>query len=446
MRVESLNFATSKDSAREVEMGSRLETAVNVMKEQLDARVVSYFSSCVHCGLCADACLFYTETGDPRYTPIYKLEPMRKVWRQEYTFWGKLAAKLGLSKPLTEEDLANWEELIYDGCSLCARCTLICPVGIDLVYMIRKEREGMVASGYAPDDLKGAAERAVKIGSPMGVTKDTLLAALRHAEKEGGVELPLDRPGVDYMALLSSMEIMNFPEYMVGLASIFEQAGVSWTISTDAYEATNSGIQIGDSKVAAQLVQRVVDAAEKLGVKYVISPECGHAYTAIRWEGPNLIGREFPFKVIHILELLDELRRDGKLKTEGHVDERLTFHDPCQLVRRGGVVEQPRSLLGMVATDYVEMADHGVMNWCCGGGGGVSANERAEPLRAKVFQRKKRQLEGLGIQTLVTSCANCRIVLEDGLEENEMEADIEVVGLTELLADRLAAQSPKETG
>ena len=43
------------------------EKGVETLKAQIDARVLSYLSSCVHCGVCADACLFYTETGDPRY-------------------------------------------------------------------------------------------------------------------------------------------------------------------------------------------------------------------------------------------------------------------------------------------------------------------------------------------------------------------------------------------
>ena len=76
------------------------------------------------------------------------------------------------------------------------------------------------------------------------------------------------------------------------------------------------------------------------------------------------------------------------------------------------------------------------MNWCCGGGGGVSANERAHPLKIKAFNRKKSQLEALGVGTMVTACANCRINLEEGLEENNME--VEVIGLTETLADHLA--------
>jgi Fe-S oxidoreductase len=36
---------------------------------------------------------------------------------------------------------------------------------------------------------------------------------------------------------------------------------------------------------------------------------------------------------------------------------------------------------------------------------------------------------------IVTGCANCRIILEEGLEHYEMEH--EVVGLTELLAEHL---------
>jgi len=231
------------------------------------------------------------------------------------------------------------------------------------------------------------------------------------------------------------MEIMNFPEYIEALARIFKQADVSWTIASEAFEATNSGIQIGSSDIARELVTRVVTAAEKLKVKNIISPECGHAYYAIRWDGPNLIGRPYTFKVIHILELLEELRTSGRLKTEGMEDARLTFHDPCQIVRKGGVLEPPRNLLKQVASNFVDMQDAREMNWCCGGGGGVSANERADELRIKVFARKKSQLDELNVDTLVTACANCRLILEEGLEEYHME--LPVVGLTEMLAEHL---------
>jgi len=177
-------------------------------------------------------------------------------------------------------------------------------------------------------------------------------------------------------------------------------------------------------------------------VKTVISPECGHAYTAIRWEGPNLIGRPYRFEVRHILEILDDFRAQGLLRTQGMEDARLTYHDPCQIARKGGVVEQPRRLLNMVASNFVEMADHGTMNWCCSGGGGVSANERADALKFTAFKQKKAQLDALKVDTLVTACANCRITLEEGLEHYDME--LPVVGLTEMIADHLVETRPKE--
>jgi len=417
-------------------MSSSEDRAVNAFREQIDGPIASYLSSCVHCGLCAHACLFYTETEDPRYTPINKVEPLRRVWKSEYTFFGKLASMLGLAKKVTDDLLKEWEPLIYDACTLCGRCSMVCPVGNDISYMIRKTREGMVAAGYAPDGLKGATQRAVTIGSPMGVKFPALQVQIHNVEKETGLRVPVDVHGADYMALLSSMEIMNFPEYIGALVKIFDKAGVSWTLCSEAFEATNSGMQIGSSDLEGELLQRVVDGAESLGVKYVISPECGHAYYALRWEGPNVLGKKYPFQVIHILELLDQLRLKGKLKVEDKVDEKLTFHDPCQIVRKGGVVEEPRSLLSLVASDFVEMEDAGVMNWCCGAGGGVSANERAQPLKLAAFKRKKSQLEALGVGTMVTACANCRINMEEGLEENNMQ--IEVIGLTETLADHLA--------
>jgi len=67
-------------------MSTTAQRAITALIEQIDAPVATFFTSCVHCGMCADACLFYTESQDPKYIPIYKLAPMRKVWQQEFTF------------------------------------------------------------------------------------------------------------------------------------------------------------------------------------------------------------------------------------------------------------------------------------------------------------------------------------------------------------------------
>jgi Fe-S oxidoreductase len=412
-----------------------LERGLAAFRQEIDAPAAAFFSSCVHCGLCAQACPFYTETGDPKYTPILKLEPLRLVWEREFTLWGRLKALLGLSARVTDELLGRWEELLYDSCTMCGRCSMVCPVGVDLQYLIRKAREGMVASGHVPEGLVGAASRAIRTGSPMGLQWKTLQVQITHVEKSTGLPVPIDREGADYMVLLSSMEVINFPEYLGAITKIFAHAGIAWTLSTDCFEATNAGIQIGSKDIAAQLVQRVVDAALKLGVKKVISPECGHAYTAIRWEGPNLIGKPYPFQVYHIIEVLEELRAAGRLRTEGKETDRLSLHDPCNLARKSGVIQQQRNLMELVAENFVDLKEHGRYQWCCGAGGGVSSNERAEELRMAAFRRKKAQIEEVAPDRMVTMCATCRTQLEEGMEEFSM--DIPVVGLTEMIADHL---------
>lgn len=420
-----------------------LERGLNALRAEIDAPVAAFFSSCVHCGLCAEACLFYVETGDPQYTPIKKLEPLRRVWQAEFTLFGRIKGLFGLNKKVTDEMLKEWEPLLYDSCSMCARCSMVCPVGNDIQYMIRKTREGMVAAGHAPEGLITAAARAVRTGSPMGLKWKTLQVQIDHVEASSGLKVPIDVEGADYLVLLSSMEIINFPEYLEAITKIFDHADVSWTLSTDCYEATNAGIQIGNKDIAATLVQRIVDAAVKLKVKNVISPECGHAYTAVRWEGPNLIGKSYPFRVFHIIEVLDELRASGRIKTEGKEMDRLSLHDPCNLARKSGVIQQQRNLMDLVADNFVDLKEHGRYQWCCGAGGGVSSNERAAELKMTAFKRKKAQIEEVAPERMVTMCATCRTQLEEGLEEFNM--DIPVVGLTEMIAEHLVEKNGDRT-
>jgi len=411
--------------------------AVQAFIGTVDAAAASYMEACVHCGQCAQACHFYETNNDPRLTPIYKIQPLLKAYKRHKAPFAGLRRTLGLAPPeVTEDELNEWSELVYDTCTMCGRCTLVCPMGIDIAALVRKTREGFVAAGIVPEGLVGAAERAIDIGSPLGIRPATLRKIVDEQAEEVGIPIPLDQKGVDYLVVLSAMELLNFYEVIGALARIFHKAGVSWTISTEAYEATNIGIQMGDKDIARTLVGRIVAAAEKLKVKYVISPECGHAYTALKWEGPNLVGRPYGFKVIHILELLDQLRREGRIRTRGKDTRRVTYHDPCQIVRRGGVVKQPRAILNSVSDGFVEMENAGVANICCGGGGGVSSNPRAERYRLKAFAAKKKQIDDLeDVEALVTSCANCRNVLEEAIDAYGME--LPVLGLVELLAEYL---------
>lgn len=416
-------------------MSTAAEKATAAFLKFADADVAAYVESCVHCGECAEACHFYLSEKDPKYTPTYKLFPLVKVYKRHKAPLSGIRRMFGLAPgELTEQDLKDWEPLVYDSCTMCARCTLVCPMGIDIAGTIRKMREAWVAADVIPSGLRTAADKAQRTGSPMGVTFKALEAQIRHQEAETGLAIDIDKRGADYMVILSSMEIMGYPEVIGAYARLFKHAGISWTISSVAFEATNVGVQIGSGKLARELVGRVVEAAEKLNVKYVISPECGHAYGAIRWAGPNLVGKPFSFEVVHIIELLDQLRREGRLADGKKDTRRMTLHDPCQIIRRGGLLKQPRELMDQSCSDFIEMDGAGITNLCCGGGGGVSANPRAQELQSHAFSQKLKQLKAIdGLEAVVVPCANCRTVFEDGLDEYDV--DLEVIGLGELVAD-----------
>jgi Fe-S oxidoreductase len=117
------------------------------------------------------------------------------------------------------------------------------------------------------------------------------------------------------------------------------------------------------------------------------------------------------------------------------MEDSITYHDPCQISRRGGATGAARELLAAVAKDFREMTPTGDYNWCCGGGGGVQAMGRAADLRHKVFQIKMKQVEDTGADTLISACANCRLTMDES--KNHWGWDHGLDSLVEILAENL---------
>ena len=120
--------------------------------------------------------------------------------------------------------------------------------------------------------------------------------------------------------------------------------GADWTFRSDGYQANNYGLLAGDQQRQNEASMTLINAAIACGAKMLILPECGHAYGALRWMGANIYGKPLPFKVLHISEYLADNVRSGKLKLK-QMGKSVTFHDPCQTSRRGGVTEAPREVL-----------------------------------------------------------------------------------------------------
>lgn len=422
------------DKQGEMTDEERVERAMRGFIRDFGRDAATYLESCVHCGMCAEACHFYQVTKDPQYTPVWKIEPLKQAYKREYGPFALAFRALRLKPKVTALELERWQHLIYDACTLCGRCTLACPMGIDLASLIAQARHAMFAAGLVPHELWAVAERAAREGSPLGATPKVFKERIEWQADENDIEIPLDKARAEILCTISSIEIMKYPQSMVATARIMRHLGADWTFRSDGYEATNFGMLSGNIDWQRKLSLKLIEAAVAAQAKVLILPECGHAYSALRWEGANIYGRPLPFRVLHISEFLAEQVRAGKLRLRPF-KKSVTFHDPCQVSRRGGATGAPREVLTALGIDLREMQPSGNANWCCGGGGGVVAIHRADALRYKTFELKMRQIEATEAEVPVTSCSNCRQTFDDG--QAHFKWDKTMSSLLELVADQL---------
>jgi Fe-S oxidoreductase len=413
---------------------ARVQAAMRSFVREFGVTAALHMEACVRCGMCAEACHFYQATGEAKYTPVYKLEPFRQAYFREAGPFAPIVRTLGLVRKVTIDELQQWQELIYDSCTMCGRCTMVCPMGIDIAELVRQARHGMFKAGLIPERLALMDRTAAQWGSPATPAED-LPDILAEAAARHGVAIPCDLPQADILVTAAPAELAEHTKALAAAAKILNRIGAKWTMHQGGFDASNVGFNNGDMPLQERLTRALVDTAVKIGAKTILLPECGHAYGAARWEAAKWYGRALPMRVVHMTEFLAEELAAGRIRVKP-IGDSATFHDPCQIVRRGGLEQAARQVLAALGLQLTELKDHGIHGLCCGGGGGVVSNARAAPLRHKVFEIKRRQVEDTGAKRLVTSCGQCRITLEAGAKHAHWDRKVE--SLLELVADNLA--------
>jgi Fe-S oxidoreductase len=165
------------------------------------------------------------------------------------------------------------------------------------------------------------------------------------------------------------------------------------------------------------------------GVKNVIGiiPSCTHALR-------NLFTACIPgydIEVRHFIEVVAEKIKPGQFKYPRKV--KIAYHDPCQLGRYMGILDQPRQAL--IAVENVELVEPewtaGEWSTCCGGGGGF---EVVFPdMSQTLAMGRVTELAETGADIITTQCPGCLMQLKSGLKELKKD-NIEVMDLASLLA------------
>jgi len=130
------------------------------------------------------------------------------------------------------------------------------------------------------------------------------------------------------------------------------------------------GSIVGDKDGATKVMKRVLDYFRDISPKYVVMTSGGYDYTALRYTMHETFKVKPTYEVVHVTEILAKWYEEGQFQIKP-VDEVITWHDPCNLAKKGGVIEVPRVLLKALSKNFKELPNHGINALCCSGGGGT---------------------------------------------------------------------------
>ena len=425
-------------------VNGKTEQARDTLARAIRGLGAYHMNACVRCGLCARSCHIYRAQPEPENVPGVKAARVMRHYRRYHTLLGKLVPSLVGAKDFTSEALSELVETVYGRCTACGRCGIHCSIGLDIAAVIRAGRNVLATIGEVPEGLQRTVENQLETGNQMAITREELIETaawltedLKLEMDNQDVEIPVDLSGRRALYLINPREVKFFPLSLMAAAGVFHKAGESWTLSSRFYDVTNYGLFAGDDAAAGELTRRVMEEAQALGVKEIILSECGHGFRSFRWEGPNWLKREYPLPVRSVLELLDEYLNDGRIEVDPAKNaQRVTLHDPCNLVRWGGVSESQRRVLRRVVQDFVEMTPNRTQNFCCGGGGGMLSMSEHGQRRVASGEMKANQIRATDARIVATPCHNCADQLLELNKKYDLKVEIQAV--VELVYSALA--------
>ena len=431
------------------EVDVQTKEVVELLGDKVKGPIETSLEICAHCGICADSCHLYAGTGNVEQIPSARAQQLEKVYKRYYSRLGQIAPRLVGAEDLDEEVLNRLQRMAYQ-CTLCRRCALYCPFGIDNATMVASIRSLLAEAGRVPPALQEHADTAYETGNTLAISDEQFQDRIEWFEEElqdavddEEATIPLDKQGARLLFVPTPIQIMRFPSVIISAAKIFYAVGEDWTMSSLRFDGTNFALFTGEEGKRNEMAQRLVDEMERLGAEVLVLSECGHSYWAMKYAAESWLGKEFPFKVMNIVELLAEYISERRLKLDPSVNVgTVTYHDPCNLSRKGGLLEEPRVCLNAVTEDFVEMNPCAEQAWCCGGGGGVITIPEYDEVRLAAGKPKAEQMRESGAEVVATACDNCKLQLMELSEHHGL--DVSVVGVVDLVADAMVVDEEKE--
>ena len=349
--------------------------------------------TCLQCGTCSSSCPTYFAMDIPP----------RKLWRM---------VSLGLKDEIARSS-TFWL------CTACNSCTVRCPRGIPVAESMRQVREWINRSKAAETP------RALHLLSDMIVNSHNMAGEDNERRLIWSDNLPGGPPErrrtaevLWYVGCVSSFYPMAYkiPQAMV---QILGQSGVDFTLLGGTEWCCGFPLYTaGISDPIAELARHNLAQVRATGAKVLVST-CASCYHTWKHIYPEILP-DFPkdLEVLHATEYMARLIDRGQLKL-GPLERVVTYHDPCDLGKRGGIFDEPRYVLESIpGIELREMANHRQNSLCCGGGGNVEAFSPDTVNEAS--RRRLLQAQDTGAQYVVSACQQCMRTLYNGARKNQI--------------------------
>ncbi len=322
----------------------------------------------------------------------------------------------------------------FYSCTMCLGCRTACPSRIQVADVVHAVRERIFEAGCAPDSIKAALGSIAAEGNPLGQPRSGRVETYPKEKRA----LVASGPSAASETILFMGCVPSYGDMKMVPSSIraLDAAGEPYTLlGNDEGCCGYFEWLAGDARSFESTAVANIDRFRGTGAKRLVTP-CAGCFRTFKdlYKEHGDLGME----VLHLVEWLDRLAADGKLRFGKEVKATITYHDPCDLGRHMGVYDPPRNLLRRIpGLELVEMPRSRENGRCCGGGGGLAAYDNAMSLDI-AFERAK-EAAATGAGTVVSACAACKGNLKKAAARlrKEQGLKLDALDITEILARAL---------
>jgi len=369
---------------------------------------------CAYCGYCRTVCPTYADVGWESCSPRGRVQ---------------LARLLLEGTPLSAEHMIR----LYQ-CTLCGHCTQVCATRIDLRRFWLEARAQTVARELSPQALAATGHSVAKTGNIYGYQNDERAGWVEYMDAAPADLCQRDQAEVVYFVGCASSFSPRDQRIAEAFARVLDAARVSFTILGEGEVCCGFPLLAAGMRDQAQdLMNRNLERVRATGARAVVftCPAC-----RMMWR--EEYARHVPgLRLLHATELLAELTASQRLPLKA-LNRLVTYHDPCDLGRNGGVYEAPRQVLAAIpGLQLVEMYERRESGLCCGGGGDLEMSDPA--LAGRIAVQTAGKLAATGAQMIVTACPQCVRTLTRGAEQ--AAPGLAVMDVVELVAEALDGQA-----